>query len=85
MGAEAGTALLEPVPSSLSLQDMEISVRELQTILNRIISKREGPQHLLPPHVLPLAAFKCQNPGCCPTLRGAPPLDLWLVDPPPPL
>ena len=29
------------MPSSLSPQDMEISVKELRTILNRIISKRE--------------------------------------------
>lgn len=42
-GAPRGSLSPEWVPSSLFPQDMEISVKELQTILNRIIGKRERP------------------------------------------
>ena len=69
------------VPSFFFLQDLEISVKELRTILNRIISKRECPRatalhpvsclHLLIPHSSRLQdlAFS-SHPGLNPTPRS---------------
>lgn len=47
-GAVRGGLSRGRVPSSLLPQDLEISVKELRTILNRIISKREHPRRPLP-------------------------------------
>lgn len=57
-------------------QDLEISVKELQTILNRIISKRERPSSS-PPCVL--TSSKPQNLGFCSHIEPNPsPWSLWV-------